>query len=453
VAGKVIYITDLWTGSPVFDVIPPDAPSGLAGAGTGFVNLVTWNDVPNEPGIRYNVYFADHAWTSVEDTTVEDLPPYNITSAVATHPLRVPKTDANVSLYYGVVAKDAAGNESSPVIMSSAVTTLAKGVPTISKTGPATFTADGDLTEWASITPFVLSTVTGTAHAVPNFPIASDADLSANAYVAMDATYLYVAFDVTDDIVLASLTGNDYEQDCPDIFLGMYDWRGKRHSAYQRGAQPDYHLRFSKHRIWIDNGGVRIDTISVNYAWTEKLLSPGYVVEARIPWSVLATKLTGGDIVFSPVEGMRIPIDFAINDRDSDVRNGILVYSTLSNDDSYKAPFYWSYTWIGNKSTPTSVEQVSDVATSFELGQNYPNPFNPSTEIRYSIPTSGPVSLRVYDMMGREVETLVDRTMEAGSYVVSFNAERSGRAMASGVYFLRLDAGAHTAIRKMLLVK
>ncbi len=269
----------------------------------------------------------------------------------------------------------------------------------------------------------------------------------------MDATYLYVAFDVVDDIVLAATTGNDYEQDCPDIFIGLYDWRGKRHSAYQRGAKPDYHLRFSRHRIWIDNGGVRIDTISANYAWTEKLLSPGYVVEARIPWATLATKLTGNDVVFSPVEGMRIPIDFAINDRDSDVRNGILVYSTLSNDDSYKAPFYWSYTWIGAKSSPTSVEQISDVATSFELGQNYPNPFNPSTEIRYSVPTSGPVSLRVYDMMGREVETLVDRTMEAGSYLVTFNADRSARALATGVYFLRLDAGNHTAIRKMLLVK
>lgn len=452
VAGKVIYITNLWTGSPEFDVIPPDAPSGLAGAGTGFVNLVTWNDVPNEPGIRYNVYFADHPWTAVEDSSVEDLPPYNITSAVATHPLRVPKVDANLTYYYGVVSKDLAGNESSPVIMSTPVTTLAKGVTTIAKVGPTSFTADGDLSEWSSITPFALSTVTGTAHAVPNFPITDDADLSANAYVAMDATYLYVAFDVTDDIVLAATTGNDYEQDCPDIFFGAYDWRGKRHSAYQRGAQPDYHLRFSRHRIWIDNGGVRIDTISANYAWSEKLLSPGYVVEARIAWTDLATKLTGGDIVFSPLEGMRIPIDFAINDRDSDVRNGILVYSPLSNDDSYKAPFYWSYTWIGDKST-VGVEQVSDVATSFELGQNYPNPFNPTTEIRYSVPTSGPVALRVYDMMGREVETLVDRMQDAGSYVVSFNADRSGRSIATGVYFLRLEAGAHTAIRKMLLVK
>jgi hypothetical protein len=404
--------------------------------------------------VRYNVYFADHTWTDPTDVTVEDLPPYDAPSAVATHPLRNPIVDANVSLYYGVMAKDLAGNESPVAVMNSPVTTLAKGVPTIAKTGPAAFTADGDLAEWSSMTPFVLSTVTGTAHAVPNFPITDDNDLSAQAYVATDATYLYVAFDVTDDIVLAAVTGNDYEQDCADLFIGLYDWRGKRHAGYTRGARPDYHLRFSRHRIWIDNGGVRVDTISANYAWTEKILSPGYVVEARIAWSELATKLvSGADAVFAPVEGMRIPIDFAINDRDSDVRNGIMAYSNISNDDSYKAMFYWSYTWIGAKSTPTSVEQTSDVARAFELGQNYPNPFNPSTEIRYSIPVAGQVSLRVYDMMGREVSTLVDRSQEAGSYVVKFNAERSGRTMASGVYFVRLETGTHTAIRKMLLVK
>ncbi len=452
VAGKVIYITDLWTGSPEFDVIPPDAPSGLAGAGTGYVNLVTWNDVPNEPGIRYNVFFSEQPWTSTDSSFVEDLPLYNLTSALQTHPLRAPINDANVSLYYGVVSKDAAGNESSPVVMTTPVTTLAKGVPTIAKVGPTSFTADGDLAEWSTITPFVLSTVSGTAHAVPNFPITNDADLSAQAYVAMDATYLYVAFDVVDDIVRVD-AGNDYEQDCPDLFIGLYDWRGKRHGGNARGATPDYHFRFSKDRIWIDNGGVRVDTISVNYAWTEKTLSPGYIVEARIRLDSLSKKLAGNDAVFTPVEGKRIPIDFAINDRDSDVRNGILCYSNISNDDSYKAMFYWTYTWIGARSTPTSVEWVSDVATSFELGQNYPNPFNPSTEIRYTVPSTGPVALRVYDMMGREVATLVDRAQEAGSYVVKFSADRSGRPMSSGVYFLRLDAGANTAIRKMLLVK
>ncbi|MEK6650088.1 MAG: hypothetical protein AABY75_03870, partial [Bacteroidota bacterium] len=142
VAGKVLYITDLWTGSPEFDVIPPDPPTGLAGAGAGYVNLVTWNDVPNEPGVRYNVFFSDHVWTEAADSTVEDLPPYNITSAVATHPIRTPKVDANVSLYYGVVSKDKAGNESSPAILSTPITTLAKGVPTIAKTGPASFVAN-----------------------------------------------------------------------------------------------------------------------------------------------------------------------------------------------------------------------------------------------------------------------------------------------------------------------
>jgi hypothetical protein len=85
----------------------------------------------------------------------------------------------------------------------------------------------------------------------------------------------------------------------------------------------------------------------------------------------------------------------------------------------------------------------------FELAQNYPNPFNPTTSIRYQIPTAETVNLKVYDILGKEVATLVNGRQEAGNYTVPFNAVR----LASGVYFYRLQAGGFVETRKMLLVK
>jgi hypothetical protein len=465
--GRVIWLTDIWTGSPTIDVIPPNPPTNLSALGGGYTNLLTWDPVPNEPGVQYNVYFADHAWTDPADPTVEDIPPYGLTSTLANHLLRAPNTDQNTPpYYYGVTAKDAAGNISTATVTATPTTTLAKGVPTISLTPPATFVADGNLTEWTGVTPFNLSIISGTAHDVPNFRITGgDADLSVKAYLAVDAKFLYVAFDVTDDHVCADTTGtngNDYEQDCPDLFIGLYDWRGPHHAGLVGGATPDYHIRFSKNRIRFDQGGgtVIYHYGTPNYAWIEKILTSGYVVEARIPWDTLAAAVTGRhDAVFSPKEGMRIPMDFAINDRDvltnttaPDKRHAIMCYSEISFDNSYQDMWRWTNTWIGNKWT-VGVKQTSDVARKYALEQNYPNPFNPSTQIRYSLEKSSMVHLNVFDLLGREVATLVNSQQEAGSYSVTFDAAKAGRTLASGVYFYRLEAGQFVATHKMMVLK
>jgi len=86
---------------------------------------------------------------------------------------------------------------------------------------------------------------------------------------------------------------------------------------------------------------------------------------------------------------------------------------------------------------------------SFTLEQNYPNPFNPSTNIRYALPSAGAVTLKVYDLIGREVATLVNGFQPSGQYTVSFNAS----SLASGVYLYRLETGASSQVRKMVLMK
>ena len=96
------------------------------------------------------------------------------------------------------------------------------------------------------------------------------------------------------------------------------------------------------------------------------------------------------------------------------------------------------------------VEKTNDVTvTNFNLEQNYPNPFNPSTSIRYSIPKTSLVTLKVYDVLGREVKSLINEEKPAGNYQIELNIS----SLASGVYFYRLQAGSFVQTKKMLLIK
>ena len=87
--------------------------------------------------------------------------------------------------------------------------------------------------------------------------------------------------------------------------------------------------------------------------------------------------------------------------------------------------------------------------TDYALSQNYPNPFNPSTTIKYQIPNDGMVSLKIYDITGQEVKTLVNQVQTMGRYEANFDASN----LSSGVYFYRLQSGSFTQTMKMLLLK
>ncbi len=98
----------------------------------------------------------------------------------------------------------------------------------------------------------------------------------------------------------------------------------------------------------------------------------------------------------------------------------------------------------------TNVEDnISAIPSDYELKQNYPNPFNPSTTIRFSVPQSEFISLKIYDVLGNEVETLVNQDLSAGSYEVQFNAN----SLSSGIYFYQLITGNYSETKKMNLIK
>lgn len=99
--------------------------------------------------------------------------------------------------------------------------------------------------------------------------------------------------------------------------------------------------------------------------------------------------------------------------------------------------------------TPTAIDNKTESPNNFELMQNYPNPFNPTTTIKYQIPTSSLVTLKIYNVLGQEVATLVNEMEGTGNYTIKFNADK----FASGTYFYRLQAGSLVETKKMLLLK
>jgi len=123
----------------------------------------------------------------------------------------------------------------------------------------------------------------------------------------------------------------------------------------------------------------------------------------------------------------------------------------------YYSKKYWYYGTGFNESYEFTgaalidgIEKVNETKLEdYFLSQNYPNPFNPSTTLSYTIPELGLVELNVYDVLGREVATLVNKEQSTGSYDVQFNAN----SLTSGIYFYQLKVGSFVESKKMILVR
>ncbi len=133
-------------------------------------------------------------------------------------------------------------------------------------------------------------------------------------------------------------------------------------------------------------------------------------------------------------------------------------YSFLDNSASGKVQYRLKQIdFDGQFEYSPVIEVDAGLPKTFELSQNYPNPFNPTTVIRYQLPVASNVSLKVYDVLGKEVMTLVNGRQEAGQYNAMLNAS----GLSSGIYFYRLQASAtngasgqnFVSTKKMLLVK
>ena len=129
------------------------------------------------------------------------------------------------------------------------------------------------------------------------------------------------------------------------------------------------------------------------------------------------------------------------------LEDGLYDWSIRSVDAAYVGSILSAGTFqVGE---PTAVETDKNLPTQFSLEQNYPNPFNPTTTIKFSIPNEGLVTLKIYNVIGEEVATLVKDIKKAGNYELIFGANN----LSSGVYLYKLSAGSFVETKKMLLLK
>lgn len=294
-------------------------------------------------------------------------------------------------------------------------------------------------------------------------------DLSALVWVAWDTTYLYFYEEVADDTVSGS-NATHYFND-----------------KFELKIDPDPSQAATAGIV--DIGITALDSADVDttkYAgvlnraagdFARRKTNNGYALEIRVKWSDIVTTGTAARGPIVPAVGNTFGMSILQHDNDSVDRSASIQWSAVMGDAVWKDPQMLgtvefmpdnklklipvnAITGVANDSAeawydPTGILDVSVkentkmVASEFQLMQNYPNPFNPTTTISFSIVKNGLVRLTVFDILGREVSTLVNEVKPAGSYDVSFNAKE----LASGVYFYKLESNNNVKTHKMLLIK
>ena len=177
------------------------------------------------------------------------------------------------------------------------------------------------------------------------------------------------------------------------------------------------------------------------------LMAPGQVYQVVVDLQDLALTVRPGHRL-RVIVGSSLYPHFALN-----LNNGGAMYvagdTLVVRNTIHRSSGAPSYVLLAS-SLPSSVTHHTEaLPVTPMLEQNYPNPFNPSTTIRFSIPKSSHTQLRVYDLLGREVQTLVDEELAAGLHKTVLDASR----YPAGVYFYRIQSGTDEQVKKMMLIK
>ena len=499
--GGPIYLDDVFIGPADLDLGDaaglPAAMSGVEVRTDGPANVISWTHNPDFGG--YNVYFSGDPITDVSAANVTFLQKVSASPYEVRHEVEVPYafSSSGSTLYYAVTSLSASGVEN-PDVSNSAVEIdnpdLAISPPILSLTDAQAEMLFNAVNNARTVSnegfpegsmPFVVDdTHSQLSELGVTLPDNND-DLSASVWVAYyegnDTMNLFpevwIYAEVTDDILDFSPAADGPEgawrYDSIELGWGNYDVRdaggsvlgGSPHSDMMRGEFPDYQFRLSAH------GSAASATAKTNVAGGEgdkpnlggaayESTANGYKMLAYFPTREI--KYPGDADANFPGEGDAprfMPFTITLNDADAEGADPPRVHQvtwslnpTVDNT-WWNTPSQWQTVTMIHSSqyVPVSSEDEPELPEAYALAQNYPNPFNPATTIRFQLPKAEQVTLRVFDVLGREVAALLDNTsLAGGEHTVKFDASR----LTSGVYLYRLQAGASfVQTKRMMLVK
>lgn len=479
VVGVQIFDNDpqTWSGNLYFDNLTlfgiPQPEGALASpplivstdttmvpGGSGSVHYVRFDWVDNTLGTEtYNIYMSTSPFSDINDEGVI-LYAGGIPHGFQSYTHRPYTSDgAEMTYYYAITSTDG--------ITETGYTVESSGSATVPTTPnwkilyvedfASSFVLDGLNTEFLQyvdeyqITPETGSYADGTAWA----PGGSDLDFKVT--MIMDDNYLYYSGDVTDDD-LRDVEGGfqAWEGDALELYMGFYnilDLDALHQKGDNIGDGGDWRISFTSMGDVQLSGYISSEVPGLESVVFAKFTGDGYIVEARFNLDSLA----GADLVVT--DGMLLPFKIDNTDMDpvlggDEERTLIVGVGSMAEpgdvdlDSPWRRPHCWGVLEVIGG--PTAVQSnIASIPKEFKVYNNYPNPFNPVTTIQYDIPKSALVQLKVFDILGREVATLVNRKQAAGSYSINFDASN----LANGIYIYKITADNYSSTQKMMLLK
>jgi hypothetical protein len=271
-------------------------------------------------------------------------------------------------------------------------------------------------------------------------------DQSWRFYGLYDDKNIYGYFTVYDNVV-DTISSIDWQMDGVEFYIDA----NNTHTSTSQLTAPKFQFNL-RPRQSIDSVTKAIGH-GLQYKW--KLLP-------NVPNDSVFSSMSGWSIEFKfsldslgfttpAVLGKQFSFQVQTDDNDNDgsgrIHTSNFWYSPLNQD--YLQTLTWGDAKFGSAITTAVTTKNPTVATEYRLEQNYPNPFNPSTKFDYSIAKSGFVRLTVYNLLGKEVASVVNEMKSAGSYTAQFDASD----LSSGVYFYKLQSGNTMLVKKMMLLK
>ncbi|UCC79635.1 MAG: S8 family serine peptidase [Candidatus Zixiibacteriota bacterium] len=190
-------------------------------------------------------------------------------------------------------------------------------------------------------------------------------------------------------------------------------------------------------------------TIGLQVAYNQYYVTDNLAVQFRFPNFWLQVDPTSGFAMGGETDNITVTFDATELD-EGDYFGQI----TVASNDSINPTVIIPCTLTVSQIVGIDDEVRGNIPSSFALDQNYPNPFNSGTNISLALPAKSDVNLTIYDLLGREVRTLISGPLDAGYHTVTWNGDdKSGRSVASGIYFYRIEAGDFSMNRKMIMLK